>query len=104
MLKTSIDKTDEHIGTLCIFITSYQYIIDSYETYAASGLASITLIRYVASGGMVVVGIPFYENLGVAYTLTILGCIGAVLAPVPYVFYKYGWWIRSKSKYAINVR
>lgn len=43
---------------------SYQYIIDVYESYAASALASITLIRYVAAGGMTVVGIPFYKNLG----------------------------------------
>jgi multidrug resistance protein len=45
-------------GILCIFISTYQYIIDSYEVYAASALASLTLIRYVAAGGMVVVGIP----------------------------------------------
>jgi multidrug resistance protein len=45
-------------GILCIFISTYQYIIDSYETYAASALASLTLIRYVAAGGMVEVGIP----------------------------------------------
>jgi MFS family permease len=45
-------------GILCIFISTYQYIIDSYEIYAASALASLTLIRYVAAGGMVVVGIP----------------------------------------------
>ncbi|CAC9891684.1 unnamed protein product [Aureobasidium pullulans] len=37
-------------GILCIFISSYQYIIDAYEIYAASALASITLIRYVAAG------------------------------------------------------
>ena len=40
-------------GILCVFISSYQYIIDSYEVYAASALASVTLIRYVAAGGMV---------------------------------------------------
>ncbi|EMC98681.1 hypothetical protein BAUCODRAFT_30946 [Baudoinia panamericana UAMH 10762] len=89
-------------GILCVFITSYQYIIDAYETYAASALASITLIRYVAAGGMVIVGIPFYENMGVAYTLTILACLSALLVPVPYVFYKYGPWIRTKSKYAVR--
>ncbi|KAF7197768.1 putative efflux pump kojT [Pseudocercospora fuligena] len=89
-------------GILCVFITCYQYIIDSYETFAASALASITLIRYIASGGMTIVGVPFYENLGVHYTITILACISVPLVPVPYVFYKYGPWIRSKSKYAIN--
>ena len=45
-------------GILCIFISTYQYVIDSYEMYAASALASLTLIRYVAAGGMVEVGIP----------------------------------------------
>lgn len=79
-----------------------QYIIDSYEAYAASALASITLIRYVAAGGMTIVGIPFYENLGVHYTLTILACLSIPLVPAPYVLYKYGPWIRSKSKYAVN--
>lgn len=70
-------------GILCVFITGYQYIIDAYETYAASALASITLIRYVASGAMVVVSIPFYENCGIAYTCTILGCISAVMGEFP---------------------
>lgn len=87
-------------GILCIFITCYQYIIDSYETFAASALASITFIRYVVAGGMTIAGVPFYSNVGVPYTLTIMGCLGAILVPVPYVFYKYGHWIRSKSKYA----
>ncbi|TKA33354.1 hypothetical protein B0A50_00907 [Salinomyces thailandicus] len=89
-------------GILCVFITSYQYIIDAYETFAASALASITFIRYVAAGGMTIVGIPFYENMGVHYTLTIMACLSALLVPVPYVFYKYGSWIRARSKYAIK--
>ncbi|KAL9083212.1 MAG: hypothetical protein Q9165_008618 [Trypethelium subeluteriae] len=38
-------------GILCVFISSYQYVIDSYETFAASALASVTLIRYMAAGG-----------------------------------------------------
>jgi hypothetical protein len=47
-------------------------------------------------------GLPFYQNMGVAYTLTIMGCISALLVPVPYLFYIYGPWIRSKSKFAAN--
>ena len=89
-------------GILCVFITCYQYIIDSYETYAASALASITLIRYIASGGIVVAAIPWYENMSVAHTLTILGSLSLAMVPVPYFLFRYGWWIRSKSKYAIN--
>ena len=44
-------------GILCVFISCYQYIIDSYEIYAASALASVTLIRYVAAGAMTIVGV-----------------------------------------------
>ncbi|KAL9050337.1 MAG: hypothetical protein Q9162_006688 [Coniocarpon cinnabarinum] len=87
-------------GILTVFISSYQYIIDSYEIYAASALASVTLLRYLAAGGMVVVGIPFYKNLGVHYTLTILACISATLVPVPYVFYHFGFRLRRMSKFA----
>ncbi len=88
-------------GILCVFISSYQYIIDSYESFAASALASVTLIRYVAAGGMVEVGIPFYSNMGVHWTLTILGAISALCVPVPYLFYVYGTKLRGWSKYAI---
>ncbi len=88
-------------GILCVFISSYQYIIDSYESYSASALASVTLIRYVAAGGMVEVAIPFYKNLGVHWTLTILGALSALLVPVPYLFYHFGTKIRGRSKYAV---
>ena len=88
-------------GILCVFISSYQYIIDSYEMYAASALASVTLIRYVDAGGMVEVAIPMYTNLGVHWTLTLLGAISALMVPVPYLFYAFGAKLRSKSRYAV---
>ncbi|KAF1355973.1 MFS general substrate transporter [Lizonia empirigonia] len=83
------------------FRLCYQYIIDSYEMYAASALTSVTLVRYVTAGGMTVVGIPFYKNMGVHWTLTILGATSALLVPVPYLFYVYGKRIRGMSKYAV---
>jgi len=88
-------------GILCIFISSYQHIIDSYESYAASALASATLIRYVSAGGMVEVAIPFYRNVGLHWTLTILACLSALMVPVPYLFYFYGTKLRASSKYAV---
>ena len=89
-------------GILCIFISCYQYIIDTYESFSASALASITLIRYVAAGGMVEAGIPMYKNLGVHWALTVLGVISALMVPVPYLFYVYGAKIRGMSHYAAD--
>ncbi|KAL5365024.1 major facilitator superfamily domain-containing protein [Aspergillus floccosus] len=88
-------------GCICIFISSYMYIIDAYEAYAASALGFITVSRYCAAGGMTVVGVPFYQNVGVHWTLTSLGIISAVLTPVPYIFWKFGDVIRSWSRYAV---
>jgi hypothetical protein len=77
------------------------YIIDSYEAYAASALTFVALVRYIAAGGMTVVGIPMYENLGTHWTLTVLGIISAVALPIPYILYRYGSSVRRRSKWAV---
>lgn len=77
------------------------YIIDAYEAYAASALGFMTVSRYCAAGGMTVVGIPFYQNVGVHWTLTSLGIISAVLTPVPYIFWRFGDVVRGWSRYAV---
>ena len=87
-------------GLITIFISSYMYLIDVYEAFAASALTLATLVRYCCAGGMTMVGIPFYKNMGVHWTLTILACISALLTPIPYLFYKYGHVLRKKSKFA----
>ncbi|KAL2416517.1 MFS-type transporter kojT [Exophiala dermatitidis] len=83
-----------------IFISSYAYLIDTYELYAASALVSATFFRYLAAGALVIVSIPMYGNLGVHWSLTLLGCISLLMTPVPYVFYWYGSRIRQRTSKA----
>ncbi|KAF2719971.1 benomyl/methotrexate resistance protein [Polychaeton citri CBS 116435] len=83
-----------------VFISCYQYLIDAYESRAASALVGMTLSRYVISGPMVIVSVPMYENLGVHWALTLLGCLALLMAPVPFIFYRYGATIRKYSKSA----
>lgn len=85
-----------------IFISTYQYLIDTYEVYAASALVSATFVRYLVAGVMVVVSIPMYENLGVHWSLTLLGCLSLLMTPVPYIFYRYGERFRKGSRMARN--
>jgi DHA1 family multidrug resistance protein-like MFS transporter len=40
-----------------------------------------------------------FENLGNQWALTLLGCLAALLAPVPVVFYFKGAQIRKVSRY-----
>ena len=82
-------------------MTTYMYVIDAYQVNAASALTFATVVRYLVSGGLTVAGIPFYENVGSHWTLTILGVVAVMLAPAPYVLYKWGPVIREKSKYSV---
>ncbi|KAJ5522101.1 hypothetical protein N7527_006216 [Penicillium freii] len=89
-------------GVICIFLSAYMYTIDSYGQYAASALTFIALVRYLAAGGMTVAGIPMYQNLGVHWTLTILGIISTVAMPIPYALSRWGPSLRRKSKWAVG--
>lgn len=83
------------------FISAYMYIVDSYETYAASALTFAALARYLIVGGMTVAGLPMYENLDTHYTLTILASVSVAAVPLPYILHKWGPRLRKRSKYAI---
>lgn len=87
-------------ATMVLFTTTYHYLLETYGTNAASAMAAITFMRYTASGGMVMITEPMYKGLGVAWTCTLLGCVAALLTPVPWVFWWYGSIIRRRSKWA----
>ena len=83
-----------------MYVSSYEYIIDSYGDHAAIGLASITMVRYLIAGGMTLAARPMYEGIGVKWTLFLLGCLAVVLTPGPGLLYIYGHRMRKKSRYA----
>jgi len=87
---------------IAIYVSTYEYIIDSYREHAAVALASITMARYLIAGGMVIVVRPMYEGIGVQWTMTILGCFATILAPAPLTFWKFGHRLREKSPYAMS--
>ncbi|PTB62736.1 MFS general substrate transporter [Trichoderma citrinoviride] len=84
------------------YVSSYEYIIDSYGDHSAIALASITSLRYLAAGGMVMATRPMYTAIGVHWTMTILGCVATILSPAPLLFWLYGPRLRQLSKYAIS--
>lgn len=87
-------------GTVCVFISSYQYVADVFEHHAASALAGLQMLRLVCAGVMAVVSEEMYKTLGVAWTLTVLGGIATVFLPVPYILYRWGPVVRRWSRHA----
>lgn len=41
-----------------------------------------------------------FENMGIQWAATLLGCLAACLVPIPVCFYFFGKKLRMKSKFA----
>lgn len=83
-----------------IYVTVYQYILDTYGIYAGSALAIITCWRYLASGASNLYSDPMYEGIGVHWSATWLGILAVLQTPLPMIFYFYGHQIRMRSSFA----
>src|SRR3982074_2193259 len=87
---------------VCIFTTTYMYIIFVYLQYAASALGFMTFSRYVIAGALTPASIKMYENIGPHWSVTIVAIVATIMAPVPFVLYKYGSRVRAMSKNVQN--
>ncbi|KAJ6186186.1 hypothetical protein N7519_007487 [Penicillium mononematosum] len=87
---------------VCIFTTTYMYTIFVYLKFAASALGFMTFSRYVVSGALSPASVKMYENIGPHWSLTIVGIVGTIMAPVPFVLYRYGHKVRAMSKNVQN--
>jgi DHA1 family multidrug resistance protein-like MFS transporter len=85
---------------LLIFVAYLNYITDTYLMYAASALAANTVTRAAAGAASPLFTRTMFTKLGVGVGGSIVGCIACLLAPIPFVFYKYGSRIRGRSRFA----
>lgn len=85
---------------MSIFLQSLNYLVDAYLMFAASAIAGNTFLRSLCGAGFPLFARQMFDGMGIQYAATLLGCVAAVLAPIPFIFYKYGAKIRQKSAYA----
>lgn len=86
-------------GTVLVFNGVFAYTVDAYRLYAASAMATNTFIRCTMSGVFPLFGLQMYEGMGIHWATTLLALVGCVMIPVPFILYKYGPYLRSKSAY-----
>ncbi|KAI5970801.1 hypothetical protein CANMA_000220 [Candida margitis] len=89
-------------GLILIFLPTMNYIIDCYLYVAASALAGNTFIRSAFGAAFPLFTTQMFNNLTIKWAATLLGCLGILMIPVPFLFYKYGALVRSKSKFAMK--
>ncbi|RTE76321.1 hypothetical protein BHE90_009204 [Fusarium euwallaceae] len=87
-------------GNLCVFVSTMQYISDTYHgSVVASAASANGLARYTFAGAFPLFTTQMYEKLGVDWATSLLGFVSLLLLPVPWVLFRYGHIIRSKSQY-----
>ncbi|KAH7254440.1 hypothetical protein MRS44_016882 [Fusarium solani] len=87
-------------GFFTIFQAALNYLVDTFQTYAASAVAANTFLRSCFAAAFPLVITPMYHNIGVGPSSSITGGFAALLIPVPFVFYRYGKRIRARSKWS----
>jgi len=85
---------------LLIFVAFLNYITDSYLMFAASALAANTVCRSACGAAAPLFTEYMFGALGVGPGGSLIAGVAVLLAPIPFVFYKYGGKIRERSKYA----
>ncbi|KAM0256041.1 hypothetical protein ACHAQJ_005240 [Trichoderma viride] len=86
-------------GVLCVFLPCFNYLVDCYLSQAASTVAANIILRSSFAAGFPLFSKQMFENMGVQWAGTLLGCLAAVMIPIPFAFKAYGPRLRRKSKF-----
>jgi len=85
-------------GGFVIYMVVFLYLADCYGTYASSAIAGQSMCRNLAASIFPLFTTQMFARLTYKWGLTLFGCIGAALAPIPWVLFFYGSRIRARSK------
>ncbi|PFH45654.1 hypothetical protein AMATHDRAFT_71263 [Amanita thiersii Skay4041] len=83
-----------------IFMSFLTYTVDTYLMYSASAFAANTMVRSAAAAAFPLFTVQLFTNLHVNWASTLIGLIGLLFAPCPFLFYIYGPRIRENSRFA----
>lgn len=79
------------------------YLIDTFQRYAASAVAANTFLRSVFAAAFPLFINPMYSRLGIDWGSSVFGLFSLLLIPIPYLFWIYGKQLRVRGKYSANM-
>ncbi|GAA6034746.1 hypothetical protein JCM8097_001149 [Rhodosporidiobolus ruineniae] len=95
------------LATVCVgcsfsmvFISFLTYLVEVYLMYSASALAANTIVRSAVAAAFPLFVNQMFSALGVNWACSLLGFVALALSPSPLLFYRYGSWLRQKSRFA----
>ncbi|PVH15458.1 uncharacterized protein CXQ87_003299 [Candidozyma duobushaemuli] len=88
------------IGFLSLYNPANNYIVDSYQHYAASALAAKTFVRSIWGACVPLFTMQMYHRLGDQWATSLMAFIALACCLIPYAFYIWGAKVREFSRYA----
>lgn len=73
-----------------IYLAATQYVMDAYGPFAASGVASLSIVRNLCAGFWPLFTNTFFDNVGFQLAPTIIGCAAVVFSLTSYVLFFLG--------------
>ena len=91
------------MGYILIFMAMINYLTDAYKQYSASAQAAASTMRSTFAVCLPLATNSMYGQLGINWATSLLAFIAMALAVIPFVFIRYGEWIRSKSSFSQRI-
>ncbi|KAK5118774.1 hypothetical protein LTR85_007980 [Meristemomyces frigidus] len=85
------------LGFFTIFQAALNYLIDTFQRYAASAVAANTFLRSVFAGVFPLFISPMLHAMGIGWGISVFAFIACALVPIPYLFYVFGKRIRARG-------
>ena len=85
-------------GTLA-FLPIQMYLVDAFTIYAASAIATNTVVRSLFGATLPLAGRQLYVSLGYGWGNSLLGFIALAFVPVPFLLIKYGERLRTDPRF-----
>ncbi|CEI61462.1 hypothetical protein FVEN_g9446 [Fusarium venenatum] len=88
------------MGIYSIYLAVFNYLADTYHSYASSALAAQSLCRNLLGGIFPLLTARMINSLTLTGTGGLLGGLGLLLTAIPWLLYFYGRGIRARSPFA----
>ncbi|KAF9036770.1 major facilitator superfamily domain-containing protein [Panaeolus papilionaceus] len=76
------------------------YLMDTYGIYFASAIAATVVLRSLCGAMFPLFAPSMFKALGDQWAMSVFACLSTACMPIPFLFFKYGPWVRSKSRFA----
>ncbi|KAF4537137.1 MFS transporter [Lasiodiplodia theobromae] len=87
-------------GMVLVFMGIINYLVDSYTIYAASVMAANSVLRSLFGAAFPLFTVQMYNKLGIHWASSLAAFLALACLPFPWLFYKYGYAVRVRCKYA----